>query len=44
MKEARETVQDRNVWKMLAGKPEGKYHLEDLHTVGIIILKFILGK
>jgi hypothetical protein len=33
----------RNAYSILAGKPEGKNHLEDLGVDGKIILEWILG-
>jgi hypothetical protein len=34
----------KNAYKMLVGKPKGRYHSEDLGVDGRIILKWILRK
>jgi hypothetical protein len=34
----------RNAYEISVGKPEGKYHVEDLGVDGRIILERILGK
>jgi hypothetical protein len=36
--------QMRNAYKILVGKPEGKYHAEDLRVDRRIILEWILGE
>jgi hypothetical protein len=35
---------EKNSYRILAGKPEGRKHLDDLDTDGKIMLKLILKK
>jgi hypothetical protein len=36
--------ESRSVYRVLVGKPEGKYHLGDADIVGRIILRWIIRK